>query len=128
MPNGTKWTQAQLNAHLKHVENGRGHKMSKYKNTKTEVDGIKFDSKREAAYYQKLKLGNHAGLIKDFWMQVRFDIIINSQFIGFYKADFVVDYFGEGYMVIDVKGVKTSAYSLKKKLIKAVYGIEIIEV
>jgi hypothetical protein len=40
-------------------------RVSKYKNEKTEVDGVKFDSKAEAARYGELRLLESAGLISD---------------------------------------------------------------
>ena len=100
--------------------------MSKYRAVKVVIDGIKFDSKKEGARYNQLKLLERAGKIKDLKLQPRFDLIINDCKCGFYKADF--DYVENGKRVIeDVKGMKTPVYNLKKKLIKAIYGIEIFE-
>ena len=46
--------------------------------------------------------------------------------VGFYKADF--RYMQDGELIVeDVKGMKTPIYNLKKKMIKAIYGIEILE-
>ena len=99
---------------------------SKYRAIKTIVDGIKFDSKKEAARYSQLKLMEKSGAIKDLELQPRYDLIINGQKCGFYKADF--RYFESGKEVVeDVKGMKTPMYNLKKKLIRAIYGIEIFE-
>lgn len=47
---------------------------SKYNNEKTEVDGIIFDSKKEARYYETLKILKRAGEIKDFSLQPEFII------------------------------------------------------
>ena len=100
---------------------------SKYRNVKTCVDGIRFDSKREAEYYAMLKLRKYAGEIVSFELQKPFPIIVNGIKICTYKADFV-EYDKDGNRtVIDVKGFKTPVYNLKKKLMKAVYGIDIIE-
>lgn len=103
----------------------------KYNNVKTEVNGILFDSKKEAKYYGMLRLKLKAKLIDNFEMQVKFDIIVNNHKIGFYKADFVTFKDGKIFEVIDVKSEitkKLPVYRLKKKLIKALYGFDIVEI
>ena len=109
-------------------------KRNKYGAVKTEVDGIKFDSKAEAKRYKELKLLEKVGEITDLELQVRYDFEINGVKLGFYKADFV--YFvrlasslaeSYGHTVEDVKGMKTPVYNLKKKLMLALHGIEILE-
>lgn len=109
--------------------------MNKFGAKKTEVDGIVFDSKKEANYYSQLLLQKNAkdevDRVLSIEIQPRFDIIVNEQKIGFYKADFRVRYeFGRNE-IIDVKGLKKgSAYQLfrlKKKIVEALYNIEIIE-
>jgi len=101
-------------------------KPRKYKNVKTEVGGIKFDSKAEARRYSCLKLLEAAGEIYDLSLQPRFDLIVNGKKCGFYKADF--KYIENGKEVIeDVKGLPTPVYRLKKKLVKAIYDIDIYE-
>ena len=101
-------------------------RVNKYKAIKTTVDGIKFDSKKEAARYSNLKILEKAGHILDLSLQPRFDLIINGVKCGFYKADF--KYIEDGKEIIeDVKGMKTPVYNLKKRLIKAIYNIDIRE-
>ena len=100
--------------------------MSKYNAVKSVVDGIKFDSKKEARRYSQLKLMEKSGAISNLSMQPRFDLIVNGEKCGFYKADF--KYIENGKEVIeDVKGVLTPVYRLKKKLVKAIYNIDIFE-
>lgn len=100
---------------------------AKYRNKKTVVDGIKFDSQREATRYSVLKIMQAAGVISDLRLQVPYTITINGLKICKYVADFV--YIDNGREVVeDVKGMKTPTYNLKKKLMKAVHGIEIQEV
>lgn len=100
----------------------------KYRNKKTSVDGIRFDSKREANRYMELKLLERAGAIKDLRRQVSY-VLINKSRYGRaikYVADFV--YYEDGKLVVeDVKGVRTPVYKLKKRLMAEVYGIEIKE-
>ena len=99
---------------------------SKYKAVKTEVDGITFDSKKEAKRYIQLRALERSGVISELGFQPRFDIIVNGTKCGFYKADF--EYIEDGKRVIeDVKGFKTPIYNLKKKLVKALYNIDIFE-
>jgi hypothetical protein len=99
---------------------------NKYRAIKTVVDDITFDSKKEARRYVQLKLLVRAGAISELKLQPRFDLIINDCKCGFYKADF--DYIENGKRVVeDVKGMKTPVYNLKKKLVKAIYGIDIFE-
>lgn len=107
--------------------------MNKYKNTKTEVDGILFDSKKEAARYKELKLLEAAGEIKELRRQVRYELIPKCEIEGIkirathYIADFV--YEESGHTVVeDVKGYRTKEYRNKKRQMKERYGIEIREV
>jgi hypothetical protein len=105
--------------------------MNKYNNIKTVINGIKFDSKKEAGYYGMLRLKEKARLIQRFEMQVRYDLVVNNINIGFYKADFVTYKHGKVLEVIDVKSEMTKklpVYRLKKKLMKAIYGIDIVEI
>ena len=103
--------------------------MSKYHAKRTTVDGITFDSTRESQRYSELKLLERAGEITHLELQPRYDIIVNDKNIGFYKADFKYwDVRAGKYIIEDVKGVRTSTYRLKKKLVEALYYIEITEV
>lgn len=100
---------------------------NKYRNKKTVVDGITFDSRREASRYGVLKIMQAAGLITNLRLQVPYVIAVNGQKICRYVADFV--YLENSREVVeDVKGVRTREYILKRKLMFAVFGIEIKEV
>lgn len=102
---------------------------SKYRNKKTIIDGLTFDSIKESKRYLQLKIMFKAGLIYDLQMQVKFEIIIKGEKICTYAADFFYyDFKTDKKIVEDVKGFKTPVYNLKKKLMKAVLGIEIKEV
>ena len=100
--------------------------MTKYRAIKTEVDGVVFDSKKEAWRYQQLKLMEKAGAIKNLKLQPVFPIEIRGVKICKYKADFDYEQSGER-IVEDVKGFKTPVYRLKKKLTEAIYEIRIKE-
>lgn len=103
----------------------------KYNNVKTIRDGFKFDSKREADYYSKLKVMEENHEIKSLRKQVPFQLFstVKGLFPKMtYKADFTyLDKEGK-LNVIDVKGVKTPVYKIKKRLMYEVFGILIKEV
>lgn len=100
-------------------------KGSKYKNIRLEMDGIMFDSKGEMNRYVALKIKQQAGVVQGLRHQVPFKLSINGQLICTYIADFV--YTEEGKIVVeDFKGVLTDVFKLKQKLMKAIYGIEIL--
>ncbi len=109
--------------------------MNKFNAKKIIISGIIFDSKKEGLYYLKLlmlkKANKESERVINIALQPRFDIIINGKKIGFYKADFKVTYADKHTEIIDIKGLKKgSAYQLfrlKKKLVEALYNIEIIE-
>lgn len=91
-----------------------------------EVDGYLFASRREAHRYSQLKLLEASGAITDLELQPKFPIIVNGVKVCTYVADF--QYNENGAKVTeDVKGFSTPVYRLKKKLMKAVYDIDILE-
>ncbi len=106
-------------------------KAPKYGNIKTTVDGIVFDSAKEARRYSELKLLERAGRITGLEVQPSFRIVVNNCLVCTYKADFryttIVPY-AQGVVVVeDCKGFKTPVYRLKKKLMLAVHGISVVE-
>lgn len=106
-----------------------GCEMSKYKAVPTVVDGVRFASKREAARYQELKLLQKAGKIDLLQLQPKFKLLVSGIHVADYVGDFkYYDRVMDEFVVEDVKGVKTPVYRLKKKLMKAIHGIEIREV
>ena len=99
---------------------------SKYGNKKVELDGYKFDSIKEKNRYVELMLMQKVGEISALEVHLSFDLPVNSVLIAKYVSDFT--YYREGnYCVEDAKGFKTPVYRLKKKLMKAIYRIEILE-
>jgi hypothetical protein len=83
------------------------------------VEGIRFDSKMEAEYYLVLKEQLRQGIIQDIILQPRF-ILQDSPKIE-YRADFQIVYPGGDMEVIDVKGMQTKEFKVKKKLFAKVY-------
>lgn len=101
-------------------------KPNKYRNEKSEVDGIVFASKREAARYQELRILEREGLIGGLTLQPKYPLTVNGEKVGTYIGDFA--YIENQEVVVeDAKGMKTAVYRLKRKLMKAIYGIEIRE-
>lgn len=105
---------------------------SKYHAKKTTVDGITFDSRREADRYLVLKSMEEDGTIEDLRRQVRYELVPAFDVDGkhyrpiYYVADFT--YRENGHEVIeDVKGMKTDVYQLKAKLVAYRYGMNIRE-
>lgn len=122
--------------------------MTKYRAKKTIIDGITFDSKKEANRYCELKMLERCGAISNLELQKTYELI-PAQYESYsrygkngkplkdgkrclerncvYKADFV--YIENGQTVVeDVKGFKTEEYKIKRKLMLYVYGIRIKEI
>lgn len=147
------WTEAEYQALAKkHAPKKR----SKYGGVKTTVDGITFDSKREAHRYRELKLMQQAGQIRDLRWQPRYTLfalvlasadlrdanagaIVNRrqavcEYIGDFEYLAPDDEFAEAAwhrVVEDVKSPATrlkEVYRLKRKLFEAQYGVQIREI
>ncbi len=116
----------------------RQRKGHKYKAKPTVVDNIRFDSMREAARYQVLKLRERAGEISDLELQPTFSLTVRGVKIGTYRADFrykeradlvrAQDQPAMFEVVEDSKGFRTPLYKWKKRHMLAEHGIEIREV
>lgn len=100
------------------------YRQNKYGNKKTIIDGVTFDSKKEANRYSELKLLEKAGEIQDLRLQEEFELVPkqSDERKVVYKADFT--YFDKAkniQVVEDTKGFKTREYILKRKLFKLKY-------
>lgn len=111
---------------------------TKYRSQKTEVDGITFDSRKEATRYSELKLLERAGEIKDL-QRHRVFLLIGYQYDKAgriierpvnYIADFTYRDKTGDFIVEDVKSPATCTpqYIIKRKLMLSIYGIRIKEV
>jgi hypothetical protein len=102
---------------------------SKYGNIPQRVDGIFFHSKKEARHYKTLKAMQQAGIIRDLETQPVFRLEVNGVFIAKYISDFRYwDIELDREIICDVKGHRTQLYKIKKRLMKAIHGIEVEEV
>ncbi|ORC37289.1 hypothetical protein B4O97_03610 [Marispirochaeta aestuarii] len=103
---------------------------NKYRNRKTTIDGITFDSKKEAARYAELKMLERAGEIQGLKLQPRYEISKTVKWNGktlrarFYVADF--EYWQNGVRTVeDVKGMRTKEYTLKRHRFLELYGDQV---
>jgi hypothetical protein len=95
---------------------------NKYGNTKTRIDGITFDSQKEAQYYVMLKtMQQPGGPVLFFLRQVPFDLPGNTK----YRVDFQVFYTDGRIRFIDVKGFVTKDFKKAKAQVEALYPIKI---
>ncbi len=107
---------------------------NKYKNVKTVVDGITFDSRHEADRYRELSFLLKTGEIEDLQLQVKYELQPHFRHKGKmirainYIADFTYRDKRTGeFIVEDAKGLRTDEYKLKKKMMLYVHGIELKE-
>jgi len=127
----TRWTEEQYAEHTRRQTVAPGPaiaakpKRSKFGNVST----AGFDSKREHKRFQELQLLERAGEISQLRTQMEFSLDVCGEHICKYIADFA--YTRDGKRVVeDVKSKATATplYRLKKKLMRAIHGIEIVEV
>ena len=108
---------------------------SKYGNHKVVVDGEKVaDSKHEYHRLCELKVLQRAGEIKDLQLQVKYQLIPSQKICGktergvSYIADFVYWTKDDQFICEDAKGHKTADYIIKRKLMKLIHNIDVVEV
>lgn len=119
---------------------------NKYHAIKVTFDGITFDSKKEGYHYLRLKLLQQEGKISNLRLQVPYELlpaIYEDEVIHLktkdkvvrklvqrpvtYVADFV--YTQDGHdVVVDTKGLRLGDYIIKKKMMRAILGINIVEI
>jgi len=93
----------------------------KYNNTEVRVDNRKFASKKEAAYYEHLKKEQESGRIVFFLMQCPFHLPNNVKYI----VDFVEFHSDGTVRFVDVKGMITDKFKLKKSWVESLYPVTI---
>ena len=104
---------------------------SKYGNRRADSrDGHSFVSKRERDRYEELVILQAAGGITGLGLQPRYPLVVNGVKICTYVADFAYHEPHHPFthpIVEDVKGHRTQVYLMKRRLMLALYGIEILE-
>jgi hypothetical protein len=111
---------------------------NKYRNkpVRDEMTGKWFPSQKEYGRWRVLRIREIAGEVRHLKTQVAFLLVVNGVTVATYRADFVYEEL-QGTkgkkssswrrVVEDTKGVRTELYKLKRLLMKALYGIEILE-
>lgn len=100
---------------------------NKFGAIRTTIDGVTFDSQREATLFQQFKAMEKTGMITDLRRQPKYVLAVNGVTIATYRPDW--DYIEKGDRhVIDVKSAPTMKkrdFKLICKLMKAIHGIEV---
>jgi hypothetical protein len=119
---------SEYRALLTQKKKGKG-QGAKYGSKAEVVDGIRFDSKKEAGRYSDLKIEDRAGTIQELELKPEYRLEVNGQLICKYYPDF--RYKRNGLLVVeDVKSAATrlkASYRLKRKLMKSIFNIIILE-
>lgn len=89
----------------------------KFKAKPTNIDNIRFDSKKEAAFYTQLKTRQKSGEVIGFFRQVPLHLTANIRYV----MDFFVFYADGTCEGIEVKGFETEGWKLKKKMVDELY-------
>jgi hypothetical protein len=97
-------------------------KRNKYGAMATHVNGIRFDSKREARYYEELCLRVAAGEVRYFLRQVPLHLPGGTRLV----VDFMEVMATGQIRYVDVKGRETPAFKIKRREIEAIYPIRIL--
>ena len=106
---------------------------SKYGAKKVTIDGITFDSRKEANRWLELSSLERVGKVSNLQRQVKFELLPSQRVNGKvveravnYMADFVYEENGQK-VVEDTKGFKTPEYIIKRKLMLWVHQIQVKE-
>lgn len=102
---------------------------SKYHNksaTLPERPGERFDSQAESRWARELLLLETAGDIRNLRFHPRWALEVSGVHITSYEADAEWDNVRSGeHVVADLKGAVTAVFRMKRRLMRACYGIEI---
>ena len=119
---------------------GEGKARNKYNAKKTEVNGIRFDSKKEARRYEQLMLLLQAGKIRelklqrDYTLQEAYTDVNGTRWRAIrFRADFSYEEQDEHGAWVEIvedvksKATKTRVYAIKKKLMQDIHGVRVRE-
>lgn len=126
----TRMTASQVMEHQARVNGtalnmSRAAKPSRMRNVRTSVDGIVFDSRREANYYIQLKARRDAGEIKSFIPQVSMPIGKSRRRL---RLDFIVVHHDDRCEFVDAKGFATEVWKIKRDEFEANYKVKVVTV
>ncbi len=92
------------------------------------IDGHRFASQAEGRRYQQLCALEDHGVITDLELQPVYPLEINGVKVGKYVGDFRYVELATGETIVeDVKGYRTALYKLKRRLVRALHGVDIME-
>jgi hypothetical protein len=94
---------------------------NKYHSKTTQVDGITYHSKLEAAYAQELTLRERAKDIKSWERQVKLDLKVNGEHITNYYIDFIIHHNDGSREFTEVKGLEMEVWKLKWRILEATF-------
>lgn len=95
-------------------------RQNKYKNVKQEYNGLRYDSKKEAARAAELDVLVKAKEIKKWERQITLPLFFNGYKICGYRIDFVIWDKNNTIILEEVKGFETDVWRLKKKILEAI--------
>jgi hypothetical protein len=90
----------------------------KYNAKPTVLDGIRFDSQAEGRYYSQLKLRQKAGEVVQFLRQVPFHLPGKTKLV----VDFMEFHADGTTHFVDVKGMETEAFKIKRRQVEQLYA------
>ena len=93
----------------------------KFSAVQTESDGIKFSSKKEARYYQNLKLRHRAGEVLFFLRQVPIHLPGGVKLV----VDFQEFHADGSVHFVDTKGFETESFKAKRRMVESLYPFKI---
>lgn len=126
VPASGRVSAAELKASIQ-SESGAKKRSGKFNNRIIKTDEGVFDSAAEYSRYLNLKLLERAGEISGLVRQIRYKLEVGGIHISTYIADFVYNLKDGTLVVEDSKGFKTREYLQKRRLMKEILGIEILE-
>src|ERR1035437_9999650 len=94
---------------------------NKYRNIKQTYDGYNYDSKFEASYAAELDIRVRAKDIKSWERQFKIALGANGFHFCNYYCDFRVLHNDKSYELVEIKGMETDVYKLKRKLLEALW-------
>lgn len=97
---------------------------NKFKNTWTEFEGVKYQSSREAAFAQKIKLMEMAGEVVSWDRQVKLPLAVHGKLVCNYVIDFRLNLSGGRVVLVEVKGMMTPDWKIKWRLLEAMMESE----
>ena len=97
------------------------YRYAKFGNRASDYNGVIYDSAFEAEYAQELDLRVKAKEIAGWRRQVKISIDIDEFHICNYFCDFEIEHFDGSFELVEVKGMETDVYRIKRRLLEAVW-------